>query len=123
MRHYSYPDHYRFKINRIKALKKSKGKCEVCGKTAIHVHHIDESNDNHETKNLMPVCSRCHKALHNTGSNSTSKYKRLLGYSLKEITNMAGGTPSCYSMMLRQEGGLEKVQSIIENYKKKGGKK
>jgi len=32
---------------------------------AIDIHHIDENRHNNEKENLIPLCSNCHRGLHN----------------------------------------------------------
>lgn len=59
-----YPNHYTMKKNRIIKLKQAKGKCEVCGKPAYVIHHIDFSVDNHKLSNLIILCNHCHKIIH-----------------------------------------------------------
>lgn len=89
-----YPNHYIFKKNRIEALKKTKGKCEICGNRAVIVHHIDGSKDNHNLENLIPLCRDCHKPLHSNDDNGklldsrTSKYVRLYGFTLRELAQI-----------------------------------
>ena len=38
--------------------------CEMCGRVARLVHHIDEIPKNNEWSNLMSVCKLCHEKLH-----------------------------------------------------------
>jgi hypothetical protein len=90
-----YPEHAWFKQQRLRVLKQSQGKCEVCGKPAKVVHHIDESKNNHYLKNLVALCNNCHWALHRKDDpqkscSKTSKYKRLYGYTLLELANILG---------------------------------
>lgn len=44
-------------------------KCARCGDTGIkrslHVHHIDGNHTNNEISNLMVLCYKCHRELHN----------------------------------------------------------
>lgn len=40
--------------------------CEICHKQAELLHHTDKDKSNNEPKNLMPMCSSCHTALHNS---------------------------------------------------------
>lgn len=44
------------------------GCCSMCGvsytEKAIHIHHIDANDRNHESSNLIPLCFRCHKLVH-----------------------------------------------------------
>jgi len=89
-----YPNHALLKKNRLLILKKSKGKCEICGKKARVVHHIDGSRDNHEIDNLVAVCTSCHWALHkkelNSNKRNTSKYVRKYGMTLEEMSKKLG---------------------------------
>lgn len=38
--------------------------CEVCGKKAYNIHHLDENSHNNVLSNLVYVCLGCHKAFH-----------------------------------------------------------
>lgn len=83
-----YPNHHIMKKNR-KILLSQHKYCQNC-KTAlaVEVHHIDESKDNHNIENLMVVCSKCNSNL--STKVRTSKYRRLYGWSLKEMGEMCG---------------------------------
>lgn len=43
--------------------------CSRCGykefPSSIDIHHIDKDRSNNDKKNLIPLCSCCHRALHN----------------------------------------------------------
>ncbi|NLV18380.1 MAG: hypothetical protein GXY51_02695 [Bacteroidetes bacterium] len=93
-----YPNHADFKRARIEVLKRTKGKCEICGEPAMIVHHIDGNKNNHELNNLLAVCRKCHEPLHNTdGEENTikgrpTKYKLIYGKDIKELANIFGVT-------------------------------
>jgi hypothetical protein len=42
--------------------------CKRCGYhefiSAVDIHHIDKDRTNNDKKNLIPLCSNCHKGLH-----------------------------------------------------------
>lgn len=59
-----YPDHAKFKRQRAIVLQQAKGQCELCGRLAVEVHHIDENKANHALDNLLAVCKICHGQLH-----------------------------------------------------------
>jgi len=92
-----YQDHALLKINRLKILKKSRGKCDICGNMAEVVHHVDGSKDNHKLKNLVSLCNKCHAALHrheyNERGKRTSVYIRKYGFTLKEIASKFNTSP------------------------------
>lgn len=44
-------------------------KCFRCGGVATLVHHRDEDRSNSATKNLAPMCKRCHQLEHDCASN------------------------------------------------------
>lgn len=79
-----YPNHSAMKKNRLIKLKEAKGLCEICGKQANLVHHIDESKDNHNLDNLAVLCHKCHRLYHSHPV-KTSKYIRLYGMTQKEL--------------------------------------
>ncbi len=59
----NYPQHYTLKTNR-KTILKISHVCILCQKSAVHVHHLDWTKTNHETNNLVPVCTGCHGKIH-----------------------------------------------------------
>ncbi|MBA7590000.1 hypothetical protein ES708_32099 [subsurface metagenome] len=88
-----YPNHAEFKRARLEVLKKSKGKCEICGKLAYLVHHIDGDKSNHSIDNLVALCFDCHEPLHRNSDGVSvkgkpTKYGLKYGMSLKSIAKM-----------------------------------
>ena len=83
-----YPKHCKLKKNRIELLEINNYKCELCYKPAEIAHHLDNRKDNHNLNNLMPLCKKCHYKLHSGRKNKTSKYMRLYGFTLKELSKM-----------------------------------
>jgi hypothetical protein len=43
--------------------------CSRCGydefSSSVDIHHVDHDRSNNSKENLIPLCSNCHKALHN----------------------------------------------------------
>lgn len=81
---------------RIKLLKRSAGKCEICKEKQVEeTHHIDDSKSKHRLDNLIILCRKCHKLLHAEfnedgfrlprGMKRKSKYIDKFGMSLREI--------------------------------------
>jgi len=99
-----YPNHSEFKRNRIKVLQKVEGKCEICGKQARIVHHIDGEKSNHVLNNLIAVCFSCHDILHydydgRAVKGRPTKYGIKYGMTLKqmgEIFNVSTATIYCW---------------------------
>ena len=64
----AYKDHSLMKRNRKIKLRQSNNSCEDCGissdKKTLHVHHLDQSKDNHLLENLKIVCPKCHGIYH-----------------------------------------------------------
>ena len=54
---------YEMKKARIRVLLKNPN-CDICGKEAKIVHHKDDSLDNHNIDNLIPLCYSCRMKLH-----------------------------------------------------------
>jgi len=101
-----YPNHTEFKRARIEILKKSKGKCEICGELAKVVHHIDGDKSNHSIDNLIALCRDCHEPLHcdNNGKSikgRPTKYGSIYGMPLREIANIFGVCPSTVHYWLK----------------------
>lgn len=96
-----YPKHALMKKNRLIKLRESGGKCEACGKEAAFIHHLDGSRDNHELSNLAALCQKCHALLHRGDGrrNPSTKYSRLYGMTLREMTERFGGTMPTYATM------------------------
>lgn len=82
-----YPNHAELKRMRIEVLKNSKGRCEICGKPAKIIHHIDGDKSNQSIDNLMALCRNCHIPLHCDDDPNVSNIGRPLKYSL--ICNMS----------------------------------
>lgn len=61
---FDYKNHYEMKKKRLEVLKRHGWKCDVCGGKAVEVHHADESDDNHDLNNLIPICRECHYDIH-----------------------------------------------------------
>jgi 5-methylcytosine-specific restriction endonuclease McrA len=56
--------------NHLAALERDGHKCQMCGSTSlISVHHLDNEGDrrgqNHAMENLLTLCERCHRGMHN----------------------------------------------------------
>jgi len=90
-----YPNHAELKRVRVEVLKESKGRCEICGKPARLVHHIDGDKSNHNINNLMAVCLKCHSPLHHDDSlipnlGRPLKYSLVCGMSIKRISETFG---------------------------------
>lgn len=114
-----YPDHYLMKCNRIKKLKSTKNRCEICGNKATMIHHKDGKKDNHELLNLLSVCHKCHATLHAPRKNKTSKFMRLFGYTLNELSKKTGlGDSVVYSILMHPK--QRKYATLIEFSKLSG---
>lgn len=59
-----YYKHSIMKEQRLKKIKLTKGKCEMCSKKGKEIHHLDLSNNNHSLKNLLFLCIICHRYVH-----------------------------------------------------------
>ena len=124
-----YPDHAELKRVRVEVLKKSKGKCEICGELANIVHHIDGDKSNHNINNLITVCLKCHTILHcdDEGKLSgkgdtkgrgrpTAKYRNIYGMTIEEIAKNFRVTPNAVYYWIRNP---EKKKWLEENLLKK----
>lgn len=82
-----YKNHSELKRQRLIKLKEAKGRCEVCGKRANMVHHVDEARDNHAQENLAVLCWKCHRVIHQTGHKlRKSKYVRIYGKTATQLS-------------------------------------
>lgn len=117
-----YPDHAEFKRARIEVLKRSKGKCEICGKPADLVHHIDEDKSNHSLDNLIASCFDCHEPLHRNSDGISvkgkpTKYGLKYGMSLREIAKIFEVCPSTIYYWLKNPEKKRWVEEKINRIK------
>ena len=77
-----YKNHYQLKLNRKEKLKQIGYKCEKCGAKAdkLNASRKDGDRNNHDIDNLLMLCSPCQ-------GTKDSKYKRLYGMTLKELSD------------------------------------
>ena len=119
-----YPNHAEFKRARVKVLKKSKGKCEICGEPAKIVHHIDEDKGNHLLNNLIAVCRTCHEPLHcDTNGDSVrgrqaTKYNIYYNMTVKEMADKFGVTRQAIYYWIRNPKKKEWLEKQLTKLKK-----
>ena len=94
---------------RLEKLKQTKGRCEVCGEKANLIHHIDETNHNHNIDNLIVICNQCHRVYH-SGPNKTSKFIRIYGITARELAK----TLNCSEPLISQWHKKGKLKTILE---------
>lgn len=115
-----YPNHITFKKMRIKILQRSKGRCEICGKLAKVVHHIDGDKSNHKMNNLIAVCNKCHTNLHR-GTNGDylggrpTKYSLIYGMRIKEIAKRFGVTTGAVYYWIRNPKKKEWLENKLKS--------
>lgn len=81
-----YKNHAILKKTRLEALERDEHKCKFCNKEATETHHIDGTKENHDINNLISVCHKCHINQFHKCKKTTSKYRRLYGMSLQEMS-------------------------------------
>ncbi len=116
----AYPNHAELKRARIEVLKKSKGRCEICGKIAKIVHHIDGNKSNHSIDNLMAVCTKCHVPLHNDDNPIRSKgrptkYGLIYGLKINEIAKCFGVTNNAVYYWIRNPKKKAWLEEQLKN--------
>jgi len=79
-----YSNHSEMKKTRLLKLQQVDYICENCSKKAYLIHHIDKTKSNHDLDNLKALCRSCHYKNH---PKKTSKFKRLYGFTLTELSN------------------------------------
>ena len=109
-----YPNHYEMKQNRLKVLLRAKGLCEICGRKGKHIHHKDGGRLDHSLENLIFVCLTCHHLIHQGRKNHTSRFIRLYGYNLREISERLNCTISSVSNLHRKN----KLKEVLTNLEK-----
>lgn len=108
-------------------------KCEVCGKSAHHIHHKDLNHKNNSPENLQYVCTLCHANIHDIDPNISELRKRVDYYMriqkarirfehyLRAYEWMELIPPKVISDMLPQLKKLEKEnEKSIKEYFKNG---
>ena len=86
-------------------------RCYCCDRIYIdqlHVHHIDGDYKNNSKDNLIPLCSRCHRCVHQ----GFRKYYKLLSINARErIVNLR------YAILKREFGDLAEEKLKLERSK------
>lgn len=58
------------KLNKLRFLIGKEGECSMCGAEkstngkSLHIHHVDENQNNNKPENLLLICSKCHRHAH-----------------------------------------------------------
>jgi hypothetical protein len=81
--------------------------CFLCGRIVPFpvIHHIDGNHKNNKKENRLPLCSKCHSALHSVGS----KENYILNNYIKKIYKIVGHVKD--KMFLKK---FEYFRSILE---------
>ncbi len=83
-----YANHYQLKLNRKHKLHQFNGHCEFCDKKGERIFHKDKNKNNHDISNLYILCNRHHGEMNKGRKNSTSKYKKMFGYTAREYAEI-----------------------------------
>lgn len=78
-------------------------KCEICGKTAHHLHHKDENHKNNKPDNLQYLCTLCHAKVHGISPNISELRKRIDYYKRAQKTRIT------FEHYLRDYGWMELI--------------
>ena len=105
-----YPNHSEMKRVRKKVLEEANYSCYYCGKPTNQIHHLDLSKDNHSKENLVACCASCNMK---RSKIFNSKYRRLYGYTLKELANQYGISPYIITRLHKQ--GKLKGKILLKN--------
>lgn len=117
-----YPNHAELKRVRIEILRNVKGRCEICGRPAKLVHHIDGDKINHNIENLTAVCLMCHSTLHRDDDlipnlGRPLKYSLICGLPIKNIAERFGvcvGTIYCWIKNPKKEKWLKEQLEALD---------
>ena len=101
-----YPNHYEMKKVRIYVLEMANYICHYCGKDADRIHHLDHTRDNHSVENFVSTCNKCN--LKRRKQNTTSKYKRLYGKTLKQMAEILNKSQT-YVLIRHRKGVLKEI--------------
>lgn len=83
-----YPNHALMKKLRLKKLKQQNFKCQICGGKATEIHHRNRDKSDQRLRNYLALCHKCHISNFHRIPKTTSKYKRLIGMTLKEFLKL-----------------------------------
>jgi DNA-binding Xre family transcriptional regulator len=121
---FDYPNHYEMKKNRLMVLQQHGYKCQICGGEATIVHHADDSKDNHDPENLVPLCAKCHTNLHAKTSKITWDTEIInialmhRGMDKKELAQKIGITYTAFVTILRRgttkNSTMKKIAEALE---------
>ena len=100
-----YPNHYLMKKVRKEVLVEANSLCFFCGGKANEIHHKDLSKDNHSKDNLVACCHKCNQL----PKHKNSKYKRIYGFTLKELLKIMGINYVTLRRILSQVPGNNQV--------------
>lgn len=59
-----------------------------CNAQATEVHHDDHCNTNNEIRNLIPLCSQCHKLVHSCRIRFNKNKKTMVVQLLRKIAQL-----------------------------------
>ena len=106
---FDYSNHYEMKKMRLKILKDSNWKCDICNGKATEVHHADETKSNHDPENLIPICRKCHWELHSVhldkpiwNIHKLEYYMMKKGLDKRDLASIAGLTYAAINQILKR---------------------
>jgi len=105
---FNYPNHSLMKKTRKEVLAEANYLCGFCGGEANQIHHKDLSKDNHSKDNLVACCHKCNHLPEHRNS-SITKYKKIYGFSLKELSKI---TNKSIGYLSRQHNRSEDIFKI-----------
>jgi hypothetical protein len=99
-------------LNRKAKLKECENKCESCGEanTILKASRKDGDKNNHDTDNLIMLCSKC------MGTKQNSKYKTRFGSTLQELGHEFGISLSTLYKYVDVYKDKPKLKKAVENY-------
>ena len=108
-----YENHYQLKLNRKEKLKQINNKCENCGigNVTLNASRKDGDKNNHDIDNLLMLCKPCKK-------NKDSKYKRIYGSTLKELSEKYNiPLSTIHNKYISKYKTKEKLINVLEELK------
>jgi hypothetical protein len=108
-----YVNHSEMKKIRKVKLESVNHKCEICGKEAKEIHHIDGTKYNHNIYNLIAVCHKCHRTKFHNHKPTTSKFIRLYGNTARDIAVMINKSLSYVHILHHKNKLIELLKKPI----------
>jgi hypothetical protein len=108
-----YKNHYLMKKLRLIKLNSTNYKCEICGREAEEVHHLDKNKTHHELSNFVAVCRKCHLSFYHR--NEIGRKPKFCQYTCAAIASFTGLSSATVNKYFHNNAS-QKTITIIESF-------